>query len=57
MEVLEFLKIRGNKAKVAKAVGVSNAYLSQSIKAGRISKPIEEKIKDYIQKVETPVEG
>jgi DNA-binding transcriptional regulator YdaS (Cro superfamily) len=59
MEVLEYLKIRGNKAKVAKAVGVSDAYISQSVKAGKFSASIEAKIVEYInsQSVEAPAQG
>ena len=63
MEVLEYLKIRGNKAKVAKAVGVSDAYISQSVKAyvktGRFPSSLEVKILEYVnsQSVEAPAQG
>ncbi len=49
MEVLEYLKIRGNKVKAAKAIGVSPAYISQAIKAGKFSAYVEAKLAEFIK--------
>ena len=58
MEVFEFLKIRGNKSKVAKAVGVSSAYISQGIKAGKFSAEVTAKIEAFVtSQHEPPAQG
>lgn len=49
-QMREFLKVRGNAAKTAKATGVTSAYISQSLKSGKISDAAGQKLIEFMQK-------
>ncbi len=49
-QMREFLKVRGNASKTAKAIGVTPAYISQSLKSGKIADHAGQKIQEIIEK-------